>query len=184
MKIPKDLKIDIQSFIYFLFKGTFNSELIFLKEDYLPHLLSNNELLYNCFKIFASEKNNDYKVNPENEIKDYIINYIKNKKLQKIEIKNLNDFWINFLKLSKVFCYNEFTQKVLNFNLLDFSGVGSDAVPYFAVWTNVVEIDENFNVLNKEFALKRANERLLLYDDSLKLAIPKFESWELEQELY
>lgn len=184
MKIPENLKIDIQCFSYFLFKGTYSSELIHLKEDYVSYLLNNDDLLYNCFKIFANQKNRNHTINPEKEISNYIIVSIKNKNFEKVELNKLNNFWLNFLKLSQNFCFNEFPQKVPNFNLKDFNGVGSDVIPYFAVWTNVVEIDEDFNVINKEFALKRANERLLILDNSLKLIIPKFERWEIEQELY
>jgi hypothetical protein len=182
MKITENLKTEIQSFIYFLFKGTLTNELIIYKKDYLVYILNDSEFLFNCFQIFANEKNESLEKNPNEKISNYIINKIENKLDKNIESKILNEFWTDFLKLSIRFCYNEFPKEIKKFSIVDLYGNGTDSVPYFAVWTNVIEIDENYKVLNSEFALNRANERLLMWEN--KKNIIEFESWEIEQVLY
>ena len=86
-------------------------------------------------------------------------------------------------EISYIFCFNKFSLKVDGFKLEDFDGNGTDALPYFAVWTNIIEIDVDEKVLNSKLAKQRANERLLLWN-SLNESSVKFEDWELEQQLY
>jgi hypothetical protein len=183
MKLNTDLKQDIQCFVYFLFRGHLDPRLINVEFDYLDLLLNNPKLLYNCFEIFAFDYQTKGKHrNPEirkeifiiegeklektyeNRLEvDYIIALNSEKELEAEKIRKKafgfnsiqNNFWNDFLKLSWQFCF-EFVSKIDSFNLVDLYNCGTDAVPAFAAWTNVVEINEISKVLNSEFALKRA----------------------------
>ena len=188
MGIAEQAKIEIQTFVYFLFRGTLDPRLIDYKFNYLDHLLGRRQELYNCFEIFAYYSQQAGALAPQSIVADYILELIENKKtktdLNEISAYNANSrsYWKDFLKLSKCFCHNQFPIPVENFDLTELNGNGTDAVPFFAVWTNVVEIGGNGTVINSDYALIRANERLKLWDN-VQLAKP-FDSWELEQELY
>ena len=180
MKINSEIKLDIQTFIYFLFKGTLSSKLIKQEFDYIHYLLQSPRKLFSILKFFAENYEEKSYVEIQDIISDMIILDYKN--LMNLEILHfdnnlqVSDFWKEFINLSYAFCFNKFQEKIENFNLQDFEGCGTDALPYFAVWTNVVEISEKNIVLNPKVALKRANERLL--------SNVKFQDWEIEQELY
>ncbi|MCJ8289949.1 MAG: hypothetical protein HRT58_09815 [Crocinitomicaceae bacterium] len=178
MNITQEHKEEIQWFIYFLFKGTLNSELISNHRNYVQNLIDDPRKLIKCFEIFALNKmqGNDYQYSKQ-RVAQYII---KNNCEQEIE---LSSFWKEFIKVSEVFCNATFELNVRSFKLEELDGCGTDAVPYFAVWTNTIEIDELGLCINANEALKRANERLLLWDDD-SLITPPFTEKELEQEIY
>ncbi|MEP7265389.1 MAG: hypothetical protein ABI772_12870 [Bacteroidota bacterium] len=210
MKLAREQKQDIQCFIYFLFKGTFDERLIFAEYDYLDVLLKNPELLYNCFEIFAHDYQTNGKFrNPEIRKKifyieekqyekvyenplvvDYIIALHENNNTAAKEIvykaqnfnSRQNNLWKDFLILARWFCFNSFPNPVNENYVPGLYGVGTVAVPAFAVWTNVLEIDENLIILNSKEALQRANERIKLWDNEKPKS--EFEYWELEQEIY
>lgn len=191
MKIADDIKSNIQTFVYFLFKGTFDQRLIQSEFDYLDILLNDSDLLYNCFEIFAFCSQQPDIEDPQEYVADYILaihkmENSKNKTIDLNEVKNFNSktktLWNDFLKLSKSFCHNDFPISVTTFDLKELKGCGTDSVPYFAVWTNVVEVDTKGLVTNSEYALKRANQRLKLWDKTEPLG--SFDESELEQEIY
>ena len=49
----------------------------------------------------------------------------------------------------------------------------------FAIYANVIEMDENGNVLNAKYAEKRSTEFLRSYLDPNYEVIPPFEDWEM-----
>ena len=191
MKLPEDIKLDIQCFVYFLFKGTLEPRLIQLDYNYLDKLLDNPTLAYNCFEVFAFYAQQTEGEKPEKYVADYILEIHETSNTESTtidlsEVKAFNaktkSYWNDFLKLSKRFCHNNFPISVKAFNFKELNGVGTDAVPYFAVWTNVIEIDTAEVVTNSEHAFKRANERLKLWDGAE--GIEAFSETELEQEIY
>ena len=187
MNLPGNIRRDIHCFSYFLFRGTLDPRLIKAEYDYLDKLLSDPASLYNCFKVFtyASMKKED----PSALVGNYIISLHNNESAAsklvwqaEEELKECRSFWKDFLVLARWFCFNSFPEPVNHNYIPELHGCGTDGVPTFAVWTNVVQLDEDFNVLNSEFALQRANQRIKLWDG--QQPVKPFENWELEQELY
>lgn len=179
MKISQENKEEIQWFVYFLFKGTLSPELLFNKENYIDEFIDQPEKLVTCFEIFSEAKSKDKEYNKA--VKD-VVKYITTSNFNKtIE---LSLFWKELVRASEVFCYNQFEFPIKSFKLSNLNGCGSDAVPYFATWTNTLEIDETGNCLNSEMALKRANERLLLWDSHPAHSFKAFSEKELMQEIY
>ena len=177
MKIPKERKEEIQWFVYFLFKGSLDNNLISNHSNYVRELIENQQKLHRCFEIFANCKTSGMTYSQStHEVSDYIIKDDYNTEICP------SPFWREFLNVSKTFCFNEFELPISAFKLDDLDGCGTDAVPFFAVWTNNIEIDEEGECLNKTHSLKRANERLLLDDPNY--IIESFSEEELEQEIY
>lgn len=50
----------------------------------------------------------------------------------------------------------------------------------FAIYANVIEIDENGDVTNAKYAEKRATDYLRSYCESAFEVVPPYEEWELE----
>lgn len=64
---------------------------------------------------------------------------------------------------------------------LDLFGSEPSAIEIaFAIFANVIEMDENGNVLNAEYAEKRATHYIRSYCDSDFKVQPPFEEWEIE----
>ncbi len=203
MKLTSFQKQELQCFVYFLFKGTLDPRLIIDDFDYMDKLLANPKLLYNCFEVLVyaiqtEELTNNFGLNnqpvkwscgSDKLVADYIlaIHNPEQEHFAKTLIEKAIAFnsqqqnlFTDFLTLAKQYCFNSFPNPIIS-DYLDTGGVG--AVQGFAHWTNVIEIDENLKPLNSEYALKRANQRVKLYNDLEKPAV-KFESWELKQEIY
>lgn len=193
MKVSENVKAEIQSFVYFFFKGTMSfNQLLGADIDYLGLVLADRQRLYNCFEIFAAAPRDgiesaNYSI-AEHLVADYLVDLHKTADAETAYIKARAKFtasidivfWREFLKLAHCFCTNSFPWPLQEDYMLWLTGV--DAVPVFAVWTNVLEVDKNQCPLNAEYALKRANDRLLLWDG--KSEDPPFADWELEQEIY
>jgi hypothetical protein len=189
MKLPEAIKLEIQCFVYFLFKGTMDPRLIASDFDYLDKLLDKNDLLYDCFEVFvyATQKRQD--VRPNKLVADYILALHGKMDEATLNIvtqaresnKESITYWTDFLQLAKWFCYNSFPDPLKVDYIKGLNGCGTDAVQAFALWTNVVELDGDFKVVNSDKALKRANERIKSWDNAPSI---KFEEWELEQEIY
>ncbi len=187
MNLDIETKEDIQFFVYYLFKGSLDPRFFKKEYNYLDKLLSSPSDLYKCFEIFVYSFVNDKNIKPETYVTNFIINLHENKgDIIKMDLIHseiiLNDFWLSFLELSKNFCFNSFENPMKDNYLLELNGCGSDAVLYFSVWTNIIQIDENWNVLNKKEASMRANERIKMWENYVPLI--QFEDWELEQEIY
>ncbi|MFP9112957.1 hypothetical protein ACLI1A_03390 [Flavobacterium sp. RHBU_3] len=191
MKLSDDIKTEIRCFVYFLFSGTVDSRLIKANFDYLELILKTPQLVFNCFKVFTSASYSGMP-NTKTAVGDYIValhyypmeaDDILNEAEGKL-LTNKHDFWFSFLEFSEKFCFNNFSVPLANFDLyVDFYNVGSDALMPFIIWTNVVEIDENNQLLNKGYATRRANEILLSVFDGVKPDIP-FSEEELDAEFY
>lgn len=192
MKLAGEVKAEIQEFVYFFFKGTMAFDQLLAKDiDYLELVLADRQILYNCFEIFAAVPRDCLEATDclvaERVVANYLVDLHRGNaamafaKAQTSFAATNNDlFWNEFLKLAKCFCYNSFPVPLKENYILWMTGV--DAVPAFAVWTNVLEVDKKQCPLNAEYALQRANERLLLWDGLP--ANPRFAEWEVEQEIY
>jgi hypothetical protein len=191
MKLPDDIKLKIQCFVYFLFKGTLDPRLITAEFNYLEKLLSNPDTLYNCFEIFVYASRNNSLDNPDQIVTNYILSVHKKgdkafsvlaDQAKEFNSKQSISYWTDFLVLAKWFCYNSFPKPLIENYLKGLDGCGTDAVPAFAIWTNLIEIDEHSKPINSDQALTRANERIKTWDNVQPSV--KFEEWELEQEIY
>jgi hypothetical protein len=49
----------------------------------------------------------------------------------------------------------------------------------YAIYSNVIEMDENGDVLNEIYAEKRATDYIRQYYDSSFLVVPPYEDWEI-----
>jgi hypothetical protein len=191
MKLSEGTKLDIQCFVYFLFKGTLDPRLIGVEFDYFQALQANRQALVNCFEIFAYATQGN-RATPVSEI---VANYILALHSQgdsadlalahqaiDFNTRHPHTFWSAFLDLARRFCHNTFPRPLRADYVDTLAHNGTDAVPAFAVWTNVIEINDALAPLNAPWALQRANERLKLWENEQPAV--KFEDWELEQEIY
>ncbi|KAA3439844.1 DUF7677 family protein [Rufibacter hautae] len=65
-------------------------------------------------------------------------------------------------------------------NYLELYGEEPSAIEQaFAIYTNVIELDEDGNVLNAKYAEKRATQYIRSYCDSSYKVEPPFEDWEV-----
>lgn len=183
MKIQEDIKVDIQSFVYFLFKGTLDKRLIDLYDKkiyYVNFLIKNQKVLYNTFIIFSSNYEKHYG-NSNKLVTDYILSALEGNAEIHNSIDTLPPFWQAFMQFVHCFCFNTFPFPMISNYLADMEGVGTDAVPAFAVWTNVIEL-ENGEVINNDYAIRRANERMKIWEGVEPNV--SFKEWELDQEIW
>lgn len=67
-----------------------------------------------------------------------------------------------------------------NIEYLDLYGTEPSAIEMvFAIFVNVIEIDEEGNVLNFTYAQKRATDYLISYCDPSFEVLPPYEEWEI-----
>jgi hypothetical protein len=191
VKLPEDVKLSIQWFVYYLFKGTLDARLIEANFDYVPALLTNRQELFNCFEVFVHGMQTQQAAQANHMAASYILALHEPHNPASVVVvdqaiafnrKQSNHFWISFLDLAHRFCNNTLPQPLREDYILTLDGNGTDAVPAFAVWTNVIEVNDAFEPLNAYWALQRASERLKLWEH-VQPAV-KFENWELEQEIY
>jgi len=152
MKLSDDVKAELQSFVYFFFKGTMAfGKLLGADVDYLGIALANRQALYHCFEIFAAAPRNGLEAdnfsNAEGLVAEYLVALHKGDIAAHEEARpNFSvgsdiPFWQEFLNLAHCFCYNSFPIPLKEDYMLWLTGV--DAVPVFAVWSNVLGIDKN-----------------------------------------
>ncbi|WP_231590768.1 DUF7677 family protein [Hymenobacter terrenus] len=66
-------------------------------------------------------------------------------------------------------------------NYLDLYGEEPSAIEQaYAIFANVIELDENGQVLNAQYVQKRAADYIRSYCDSAFKAEPPYQGWELE----
>ena len=210
MKLSADIKQTIQCFVYFLFNGHYDHSLIILEYDYRDKLIKDRQLLLNCFILFVYDKltfgnflyrnvgEKKFEIDSnEFEKKYYRINCvdyihaIHNDNLDyyseiineaNIFIANSNSFWCDFIELARCYCFEDFPQPIVE-SYLSYEQInGTDSVPPFAIWTNILEVDYQMKSLNGEFALRKANQRMNLPQDARP--IDYFSESELDQEIY
>jgi hypothetical protein len=71
--------------------------------------------------------------------------------------------------------------KLEGINYLDLYGKEPSAIERcFAIYANVIELDEKGDVLNAKYAEERATQYLRAYCDASFKVHPPFEEWELE----
>lgn len=181
----KEWKEDLQYFIYFFFKGSLDVSNDISEDNYIDSIISNKEALYNCFRVFALGYVKHGFEHGKLEVTRFISEYFKGYTLNhNVKVDKLNDssFWKEFLDFAECFCYNTFPDPMNQDYLSDLAGVGSDAVQVFATWCNVVELDDTGKVVNAQHALKRANERIKLWEGVQPSK--SFEQWETDQEIW
>ena len=66
-------------------------------------------------------------------------------------------------------------------NYLELYGTEPSAIEQaYAIYANVIEIDENGTVINAKYAEKRAAQYIRFYCDNTYKVEPPFEDWEME----
>lgn len=190
MRLPQDDLLDIQCFVYFLFKGTLHSQLIGV--DYVFRLVREPLLLENVFRLFTEAlRQHALGERADNRAEEYLVAYFVNQDLEQAQTllatvsnKQPDDVYTHFFQLACHFIYNTFAGPIqLPDYLLGLDGVGTDAVPAFAVWTNVVNAPAPDDATAHARALQRANDRARAQLDG-NLPQEPFTEWELEQEVY
>lgn len=91
----------------------------------------------------------------------------------------------SFCSSFRTFCYfmssgNQYTLKGIDY--IDLYGNEPSAIEQvYAIYLNVLELDENGTVLNNDYAQKRATDYLRQYCDSKNFQVsPPYEDWEVE----
>ena len=74
---------------------------------------------------------------------------------------------------------SQYTLKGINYLAL-YGEEPSAIEQVFAIYANVLELDEDGNVLNAKYAEKRATDYLRAYCDSTFVVDPPYEGWEVE----
>ena len=186
MKLNIDIKTDIQCFVYFLFSGAIFDSYSKYRTDYLDYLIDKPDLLYNCFEVFAYSMQDQKSSPPNAAVSEYIEQIICGNEPQIEEILLGNgqhpNFWNGFLELAYKFCFDEMQDSGIIIDIKSLKGVGTDAVPIFAVWTNIIEVDCDDKIINTEYVFSRLWQRFSINRHGKY--IPKFEDWEIEQQIY
>ncbi|MEW5677550.1 hypothetical protein ABGT15_14665 [Flavobacterium enshiense] len=90
----------------------------------------------------------------------------------------------SFIGALRAFAYsmasgNQYTLKGIDY--LSLYGEEPSAIErVFAIYANVIELDNNGQVLNAKYAEKRATDYLRQYCDSTYIVKPPYEDWEIE----
>jgi hypothetical protein len=190
MRLAKDDLLDIQCFVYFLFKGTIHPKLI--GENYVFELVRDLQLLENVFRLFAEAlRQHSLGGRADNRAEEYLVAHYVNKDseqaqalLATISSGQPDDVYTQFFQLAQHFIYNTFADPIQDPDyLLSLDGVGTYAVPAFAVWTNVVNAPAPDEATAYTRALQRANDRARAELDGDWPKEP-FQDWEIDQEIY
>ncbi|GAB3851387.1 hypothetical protein GCM10028822_18000 [Hymenobacter terrigena] len=190
MRLPEDDLLDIQCFVYFLFKGTLHPKLI--GADYVSHLVREPHLLENVFLLFTEAlRQHGPGQRADDRAAEYLVEYFVNRDMEQAQVllatapvEQPDDVYAHFFQLAHHFIHNTFADPIQSPNyLLGLDGVGTDAVPAFAVWTNVVNAPAPDEATAYARALRRANDRARAQLDGDMPQEP-FTEWELEQEIY
>jgi hypothetical protein len=102
------------------------------------------------------------------------------KKLNKIEMKLSNSF-SGALRTFSYFMASGTQSTLDGIDYLSLYGEEPSAIEQvFAIYANVIELDNNGKVLNAKYAEKRATDYLRQYCDSNFSVEPPYEDWEIE----
>ena len=190
MRLPEDDLLDIQCFVYFLFKGTLHPKLI--GEDYVFYLVREPQQLENVFRLFTEALRLQLPGRQtDGQAGEYLVAYFVNGDreqaqalLAALPVEQPDDVYAHFFGLACHFIHNTFPDPIRYPEYLhDLDGIGTIAVPPFAVWTNVVNALAPDEATAYARALCRANDRARLMYDGRQRQEP-FQDWEIEQEIY
>jgi hypothetical protein len=190
MRLSEDALLDIQCFVYFLFKGTLHPKLI--GEDYVFRLVREPQQLENTFRLFTEALRQQlpgWQV--DGQTGEYLVAYFVNGNweqaqalLATLPVEQPDDVYAHFFQVACHFIHNTFSDPIQYPGYLhDLDGIGSVAVPPFAVWTTVVNAPAPDEATAYARALRRANDRARLMYDGQQPEEP-FQDWETEQEIY
>lgn len=192
MCLAEDDLLDIQCFVYFLFKGTIHPTLIAHNSDYTARLVREPEQLENVFRLFTEAlRQHPPGGQADDRAAEYLVAHYVNRDsaqaqavLATLPPAQPDDVYAHFLHFARHFIYNTFADPIQNPEYLrDLDGIGTLAVPPFAVWTNVVNAQAPDEATAYARALRRANDQVRLMYDGLVPQEP-FQDWEVEQEIY
>lgn len=190
MRLAEDDLLDIQCFIYFLFNGTIHPKLV--EQDYVFRLVRDLPLLENVFRLFTEAlRQHPVGGRADKRAEEYLVAHYVDKDSEKVQallttvpVEQPSDVYAHFFQLAQQFIYNTFADPIQDSDyLLGLDGVGTDAVPAFAVWTNVVNASFPDEATTYAKALQRANDRARAQLDG-DLPEEPFQDWEIEQEIY
>jgi hypothetical protein len=192
MRLPEDDLLDIQCFVYFLFKGTIHPTLIAHNCEYTYHLVREPAQLENVFRLFTEAlRQHPLGGRADNRAEEYLVAQYVNKDREQAQAllatlpqEQPNDVYAHFFQLAQQFIHNTFADPIQSPEYLrDLDGLGVIAVPPFALWTNVVNAPAPDEATAYARALRRANDRVRLMYDGQEPEEP-FQDWEIEQEIY
>ncbi|RSK45162.1 hypothetical protein [Hymenobacter rigui] len=190
MRLPNDALLDIQCFVYYLFAGTLHPQLI--GTDYVFRLVRAPHLLENTFRLFTEAlRQRAPGERADSRAEDYVVASFVTGDLARAQallatapMEQPDDVYARFFQLACQFMHNTFADPIQTPTyLVDLEGVGTDAVPAFAVWTTVVNRPAPDTATAYARALRRANDRARAQLDG-DLPEEPFTDWELEQEIY
>ncbi|OGX83527.1 hypothetical protein BEN47_17485 [Hymenobacter lapidarius] len=190
MRLPDDDPLDIQCFVYYLFRGSLHSKLIGV--DYVFRLVREPQLLENAFRLFTEAlRQHAPGGRADNRATEYLVAYFVTQDLEQAQtllatapVDQPDDVYAHFFQLACHFIHNTFADPIQSPHyLFDLDGCGTDAVPAFAVWTNVVNALAPDDATAYARALRRANDRARVQLDGYRPQEP-FSEWEWEQEIY
>ena len=192
MRLPPDDLLDIQCFVYFLFKGTVHPALIAHDEGYTSQLLREPEHLEQAFRLFTEALRHHLPgEQADRRAGEYLVaTYVTRDSeqaqalLATLPVEQPNDVYAQFFDFARRFVYKTFADPIQDPEYLsDLEGIGSAAVPPFAVWTNVVNAPAPDEQAAYARALRRANDQMRLQFDG-QLPEEPFQDWEREQEIW
>ena len=98
-----------------------------------------------------------------------------------MEIKKLSESFSGALRTFVYFMSSGTQNTLKDIEYLSLYGEEPSAIEQvFAIYANVIELDENGQVLNAKYAEKRATDYLRAYCDAKFVVDPPFESWEIK----
>lgn len=190
MRLPDDDPLDIQCFVYYIFNGTLHPKLI--GEDYVFRLVREPHLLENAFRLFSEAlRQHAPGERADHRAAEYLVAHFVTGDLAHAQallatapMDQPDDVYAHFFQLAHRFIHNTFADPIqLPHYLSGLDGVGTDAVPAFAVWTNVVNAPAPDDASAYARALQRANARARVQFDGV-FPQESFSEWEWEQEIY
>jgi hypothetical protein len=192
MRLAEDDVLDIQCFVYFLFKGTIHPTLIAHNCDYTSHLVREPAQLENVFRLFTEAlRQHPPGGRADNRAEQYLVAHYVHKDYKQAQAllatlpqEQPNDVYAQFFYFARHFIYNTFANPIQDPEYLrELDGLGVIAVPPFALWTNVVNAPAADETTAYAQALRRANDLVRLMYDGQAPAEP-FQDWETAQEIY
>lgn len=206
-KLSEDVRYDLRMFAFFLANGTIDPEIIEVDGNDYDEIFSDSTCLQRVFAIWGNLLEIDESGDTLNSgqakrraaqyIRSYIdSSYIVEPPFEEWELEESADSYTEIsppklpksvrselCKFAGCIAARAFDPDVIKADTPDYEHLfsyGSSLEQVFAIWGNVLEIGENGEVLNAEYAIRRASQYIRSYIDSSYVEEPPFEPWEVE----